>query len=135
MTQPLVQMKRFKSVSPAGLGIAKNGKYQLPYKFQANLIQSGQMPPRTSAYGFLWPEVGDFVAAAIPSGILSAGTVGKVISTDYSSAHPSVKLMKLDGSADGAWAYALCPMTREQVKEVHDFYADRPERIGVEWFR
>lgn len=70
--------KKFNEVSPAGLGVAKNGKLRFPLKLQ---VGKG-FHEDFNNYGQKRPKVGDFVAYALPSGILGAGTVGRIVEED-----------------------------------------------------
>ena len=126
--------KKFNAVSDTGLGVAKNGKLQFPFKFQAEKIQSGQMPSGFNAFGQAYPQIGDFCACALPSGILSAGTVGRIIAEGDSEFHKggSFKVALLDGTTLEMHKYGIGVLTEAQAKEVRDYYVKkekRPERV------
>lgn len=122
--------KKFNAVSPAGLGIAKNGKYQFPLKAQLEKIQTGQMPEGFNMYAQPYPKAGDFCAYALPSGILSAGTVGRVIGEgDFGTRHDgSFKIELLDGSVTEGYKYGVGVLTEAQAKEVRDYYLEKEKR-------
>lgn len=128
--------KTFEKVSKAGLGVGKNGKLRYPFKFTAGV----QTPDELNNYNQPRPQVGDFCSYCIPSGTLSAGTVGKILED-----HPEVTthdgsyiVQFMDGNVREIWRYAAGRMTEEQVREVHDYYVEdqkRPERVKVDWFK
>jgi len=126
--------KKFNKVSAAGLGIAKNGKMQFPFKYLAEQAQTGKLGDDLNAYGQKRPQIGDFCASALPSGILSAGTVGRIVSEDprprFHDGSYTVQFM--DGRLENTWRYATGYLTEAQAKEVRDYYVvteKRPERI------
>jgi hypothetical protein len=123
-------LKHFNKVSKAGLGIAKNGKYQLPYKFLTMDIQTAT--DNLNAYGQNRPKVGDYCAAALPSGVLSAGTVGKIIAEDPDGrGHDGTYTIQfLNGKIGKEWRYGVAFLTEEQAKEVRDYYTVQEKRPG-----
>lgn len=130
----LTLRKKFNAVSPAGLGIAKNGKYQFPFVLQIGKVQTHQFPDDVNAYGQKRPQVGDFCAYALPSGVLSAGTVGRIVEehADDRTHDGSYTIQFLDGRKEGGWRYGTGFLTEAQAKEVRDYYVERekrPERI------
>lgn len=121
--------KKFNEVSPAGLGVAKNGKLRFPLKLQAGI----RFHDDFNNYGQKRPKVGDFVAYALPSGILSAGTVGKIVEEDKNvRIHDGAYTIEfLDGTRREAWRYGTGHLTEAQAKEVRDQYIKegRKDRI------
>jgi len=133
--------KKFKNTSPTGLGIAKNGKRQYPFIFQPDKAGAFVGEDDKNGYGQFRPKVGDYVATCIPSGILSAGTVGILVADEVperlQTFHDGAQVIQyLDGRREPGWRYGIGYLTREQALEVRQFYIDdgRPERIKAKIF-
>jgi hypothetical protein len=125
--------KKFNEVTNAGLGVAKNGKLRFPYTFKMRKAGTDEH----NNYGQPRPKVGDYCCNALPSGLLTAGTVGRIIAEDPNEkTHDgSYTVELLDGSTTTAWRYGTGHLTEEQVKEVVDYYKkeNRTERIKANW--
>ena len=127
--------KKFNNTSAKGLGIAKNGKLQYPFKFQSNLPFSDTY----NKYGQIRPKVGDYCAYALPSGILTASTVARILEEHpNSSSHDGHYVVEfLDGRIEDAWRYATGFLDKEQLQEVCSFYesdsATQKYPITVDW--
>jgi hypothetical protein len=126
--------KKFNAMSPTGLGVAKNGKLQFPLKLQAGI----RFHDDFNNYGQKRPKVGDFVSYALPSGILTAGTVGKIIAEDKTvRMHDGAYIIQfLDGETHEAWRYGTGHLTEAQAKEVRDQYLSqgRKDRIKKDFW-
>jgi hypothetical protein len=129
----LSRPKKMNAVTPNGLGICKDGKLKYPFIFTAG--QS--FPPQYNNYGQPRPVVGDYCVVCIPSGRLTAGTVGKIISEDANEPiqDGSYTVEYLDGKVEKCWRYSAGHITLAQVQEVVDYYSNvgRPERVVVTW--
>ncbi len=127
--------KAFDSVSPAGLGIAKNGKLLFPLK--SGVVQAHLPLARTfNIFGQPHARVGDFCADG--AGTLSAGTVGRVSETGKLDEHPTITIEFLDGHQKTQWAPYVGILTEDQAKEVRDYYVvreKRPERIKRDFWK
>ena len=131
-----VSMKKFKATSPAGLGIAKSGKRQYPFKFQAGKFPTDH--PSYNSYGQNYPEVGGFVVCVIPSGIMSAGTVGVLEVVHNNFGHTWSSIFFMDGRTEDCHQYAVGLATEDWIQEIIDYYVKeegRPERISEAWRR
>jgi len=128
-----IRPKTYPKMSPAGLGIGKNDKLLYPFIFT-----SGVASDTLNSYGQPRLKVGDYCAVT-HSGILSAGTVGKIIKvkkeewTDIDK--EGYEIEYLDGKIEPEWGYRAGVMTKDQVKEVIDYYhkKGRPQRVKAAW--
>ncbi len=106
-------MKQFKNYTKTGLGISKTGKIQIPEVFG---ISSSTTV--INAYNQIHAEKGEFVASAIPSGIISKGTLGIVeyrISTPHDTGITTIFCINGDHRED--WSYGVFKLTEDQFKE------------------
>ncbi len=121
--------KKFSQMSPAGLGLAKNGKLRYPFKYEVEVSSLHNL------YGQPHPAVGEYCAYAIPSGVLSAGTVGRIVAeAPHYSGGCIVEF--LNGERQTCHRHGVGALTEAQAREVNDYYTQqgRPERVKVDWF-
>lgn len=137
MAEPIEDLsirKKFNNTTAGGLGIAKNGKLQYPFKF----LDGENLSDAYNHYGQPRPKVGDYCALVIPSGLMTAGRIGKILEDHPEGiVHDGHYLVEyLDGKIEPAWRYATGLVTEEQLKEVVQSYADydpKKNPINVDW--
>lgn len=133
-----VVRKAFEQVSTQGLGIAKDGKLRYPFTFNGDNVSD-----TLNAFGLPYARPGDFCAYALPSGRLTAGTVGRVLSEEFfnyasGGRSRSFRIQMLDGCIEHGHDYGVGVLTEAQAKEVRDYYVQqekRPERIKHDFWR
>jgi hypothetical protein len=113
-------------MTPAGLGITKTGKLQVPHVMQTFQLKA----PGQNTFGMPYAKVGDWVSCSPNNGFLSLDTIGRVsmiepthptfvgcgAEGDYESCH----FISLAGNAKVCWKYAAYVLTEEQVCDFTD---------------